>query len=353
MRPFTFPGFVPPLRQCGDVLFSLLTHKTPSVAFFRSVWVLLSLLALCTLSGCAQLVANQIEQANASVSVTSTTDTTATQAIYCSEAMSDCINYLYRPPTVTPASLQYTVALTADANQHRQKTLHLSADWQGLYRGTVVLIHGQGNNKRSWLPTMAYFNYLGLHTFAPDLIGHGDSQGARAYGVKDGILIADFIRQQLAGLPRPIIVVGHSIGALAAVKAATHTPSIDALALLAPMRRFDEATIPVARTYSPWLSRVISNATLKAGAELAALRAGVSLRQTDMLLDIPQLTIPILIYGAASDTISNLSMEQRWHQPNILRVLNENETHLSVVMVGEDEHHALARLLNQVAGTNN
>jgi pimeloyl-ACP methyl ester carboxylesterase len=96
---------------------------------------------------------------------------------------------------------------------------------------SVVFVHGAGLD-HSWFALQSrYFGYHGRNVLAVDLPGHGRSEGPALESVER---IADWIAALLDGakLERASIV-GHSLGALAALEcAARHPERVDRIALL-------------------------------------------------------------------------------------------------------------------------
>lgn len=104
------------------------------------------------------------------------------------------------------------------------------ADRGGETLGTVVLLHGYGQNRYAWhLPSRSIFNYLakaGFDVFNLELRGHGRS---RHLGAHPPTNVATFVQedvpaaieevQRIAG-PRPVFLVGHSLGGLVAYASA-------------------------------------------------------------------------------------------------------------------------------------
>ena len=96
----------------------------------------------------------------------------------------------------------------------------------------VVFLHGAGMDHTVWALQTRYFAHRGRTVLAPDLPGHGRSDGpvqASVGGLADWVIgLLDAAGIETAAL------VGHSMGALAALEAAARRPDrIDALALLA------------------------------------------------------------------------------------------------------------------------
>jgi len=103
---------------------------------------------------------------------------------------------------------------------------------------SVVFVHGAGYD-HSWFGLQSrYFGYHGRNALALDLPGHGRSEGPPLESVE---AIADWIPKVMdaAGVARASLI-GHSLGALAALEcAARHPQRVERIALLGvayPMR---------------------------------------------------------------------------------------------------------------------
>jgi len=93
---------------------------------------------------------------------------------------------------------------------------------------TLVLLHGAGMDRTVWVLLARYFARHGFNVVTPDLPGHGASKGTALTTIDDQ---ADFIwslldhLQQSHGLPaKPVVMGGHSMGALVATAAAGQYP---------------------------------------------------------------------------------------------------------------------------------
>ncbi len=78
---------------------------------------------------------------------------------------------------------------------------------------TVLLLHAGGERRGVWAPVAE--RMPALRTVAVDLRGHGDSPG-QARTLRE---FADDVRALVAGEPAPVVVVGASLGGLAALAA--------------------------------------------------------------------------------------------------------------------------------------
>lgn len=95
----------------------------------------------------------------------------------------------------------------------------------------LVFVHGAGMDHTVWQQQARYLAHRGYAVLAVDLPGHGGSTGPALERIAD---VADWLAQVIgaAGLERAGII-GHSMGALAALAlAARHPERVAALALL-------------------------------------------------------------------------------------------------------------------------
>jgi pimeloyl-ACP methyl ester carboxylesterase len=96
---------------------------------------------------------------------------------------------------------------------------------------TVVFLHGAQNDHSVWALQSRYFAYHGWNVLAPDLPGHGRSDGAALASVE---AMAGWLLALLdAAGARQALLVGHSMGSLIALETAFRAPDrVSGLALL-------------------------------------------------------------------------------------------------------------------------
>lgn len=96
---------------------------------------------------------------------------------------------------------------------------------------TVVFIHGGEQDHSAWALQSRYFAYHGRNVLAPDLPGHGRSQGPALASITT---LADWVVNLLdATAIEQASIVGHSMGSLIALElAARHPQRVVRLALL-------------------------------------------------------------------------------------------------------------------------
>jgi len=98
---------------------------------------------------------------------------------------------------------------------------------------TVVFVHGAANDHGVWALQSRYFAHHGSNALAVDLPAHGRSAGPALPSVEAlAQWLVAFV--DTTGAPR-VALVGHSLGALAALEAAARIPDrVTRLALLGP-----------------------------------------------------------------------------------------------------------------------
>ena len=77
----------------------------------------------------------------------------------------------------------------------------------------LLFVHGANHGAWYWTNFLDYFAEHGYATYAPNLRGHGGSQSRnRPHWTRLSDYVDD-VAQVAAGLPRPPVVIGHSLGA--------------------------------------------------------------------------------------------------------------------------------------------
>jgi len=136
-------------------------------------------------------------------------------------------------------------------------------------RPTVVFVHGAANDHSVFALQSRYFAHHGRNVLAVDLPGHGRSAGAPLESVE---AIADWLPDLLdaTGVPEAALV-GHSLGALVALEAASRFPSrISRIALLGPAvpMTVSEALLDAARADDHAAFELIAGWSHSAGKQL-------------------------------------------------------------------------------------
>jgi alpha-beta hydrolase superfamily lysophospholipase len=130
-------------------------------------------------------------------------------------------------------------------------------------RGTVVIVHGINEHSGRYAHVAERLVEEGWLVAAPDHRGHGLSGGRRAAVERFDDWVSDldsYIRDVLVGTPRPLFLLGHSLGGLiATVYALRHQPVLDGLILSSPSLiapPVSPATLRAGRFLSRWASNL-------------------------------------------------------------------------------------------------
>src|SRR5207247_10434408 len=120
--------------------------------------------------------------------------------------------------------------------------MHLAVNGAKVYAATggrtfdrasplVVVLHGAGLDHTVWALLARWFAHRGFGVLAPDLPGHGRSEGEPLQSIA---AMADFTAALIAAAgARNAMIVGHSMGSLVALEtAARHPHKVAALGLI-------------------------------------------------------------------------------------------------------------------------
>jgi pimeloyl-ACP methyl ester carboxylesterase len=199
---------------------------------------------------------------------------------------------------------------------------------------TVLLLHAGGERREVWAPVSA--RLTALRTVAFDLRGHGDSSG-RASTLRP---IADDVSAMVEREPAPIVVVGASLGGLAAI-AALGSPST--AGRVAGLVLVDVVPDPPPGPVRAWLDdrglrddhAALVADTLAAGPELRAIVAA---------LDLPVL----LVRGGPGSPVTDADVDRlRAANPRVITACVPLAGHL----VARDAPAELARIVSAQART--
>ena len=143
---------------------------------------------------------------------------------------------------MTEAPRWFTEAL---ATEPRQSFVEVDGtpinvfDWGTTGKPGLVFVHGGAAHARWWSHLAPKFTHR-YHVIALDLSGHGDS-GRREVYSHDVWADEIFAVSEAAGFDGPPVVVGHSLGGLAAIHTAAHhgTRLAGAVIVDSPVRRPD------------------------------------------------------------------------------------------------------------------
>lgn len=104
----------------------------------------------------------------------------------------------------------------------------------------AVLCHGMGSGYRAMSPSAQRLVRRDIATLTFDFRGHGKSDGVLNGDLAQDVVAAvEFIRRQVNIDPQRIALMGHSMGAIAAINAATTLQNIQALVSLSSLAEFN------------------------------------------------------------------------------------------------------------------
>lgn len=142
------------------------------------------------------------------------------------------------------------------------------ADNGSASRGTVVLLHGLGDSKASYLGAAQKLADKGYDVVLPDLPGHGDSTGYVTYGACEKYYLTavmDYLTAQKK-ISGPLYVFGVSLGGTVAVQYAAADPRVQGVLAVAPYKDAQSMARLMLRPIAPMMSQ--------ANFERVLLRAG-------------------------------------------------------------------------------
>jgi uncharacterized protein len=155
-------------------------------------------------------------------------------------------------------------------------------------RPAVLVVHGLGDNLESYTEHAARFTALGFPVLLLDVRGHGGSQGR--YGTlgareRDDVRVGmEALRTRGAG-GNGLVMMGHSMGAVAVLRAAAGVPDVRAVIVEAPFDTFRGTVAHHARLlyrlprWTPFAPLAILDAELLAGFDADDVDAVAAARQ--------------------------------------------------------------------------
>lgn len=270
---------------------------------FRSI----ALACILLLVGCSSAISSYIssQQSFGYEQISSKENLRAqgfSESKFCSNKAESCISYLMASPLSDKQKLSCRVEIKVNGKNELNQ-LEIQREDASNYSGLVVLIHGFRASKEYMVNSALYFRFLGFNVLLPDLLGHGKSSPGIRFGVEDSKIINELI-EELNYPGENILVVGNSLGAVAAAHLVELRDDINGVVLQAPMVRFDKAAVNYISAYSPFLSSLISEGSIEDGAVQALKNAGVKLEQTDISKIIVGKKVPTLIFVSSNDPVA-------------------------------------------------
>ncbi|MCC7494829.1 MAG: alpha/beta hydrolase [Fimbriimonadaceae bacterium] len=164
--------------------------------------------------------------------------------------------------------------------------------------GVVILGHGAFENRLGVIDCLPQLNALGWEVVSFDFRARGQSGGTHStigwYEGDDYVAAAAWAREQRPGLP--VVLLGYSQGASAALLAGARDPQIDGLIADSPYDRLDRALDRHLRTFF-WIASPVLGAPAR---WLIARGLGVPLPEVSPLAAAPRLAgrQVLLIHGS-------------------------------------------------------
>lgn len=247
---------------------------------------------------------------------------------HCIENSDLCLQYLFADAySFTDKAVSYN--LHASSNGIETKVSHtMTPDTFNRYRGTAILLHGYGGNKKVLIATAIYFRALGMKVIVPDLFGHGQSKQPFQFAAKEHEVLSDLLNSMKSD--EPVLVVGHSMGALPATQLLT-SDQVNAGILLAPMMRFDLAAKKYLPYKSPFMASIFSS-SLDDIVVNSMRSANVELAETDVLTLIKQGDKSTLLVTSDLDPVSPTEYFAAIENPNIHQVTWLGRNHSSLML---------------------
>lgn len=189
-------------------------------------------------------------------------------------------------------------------------------------KASLLFIHGSGGSHELWYRQMD----LGSDCIALDLPGHGQTGGTPACSIDQSAqMVIDFV--SALPVPRPIYLVGHSMGAATAITCALNYPKmIDALILIGAGHRMK--VMPsflddlqqgkndpdfIRLGFSSQAPAAVVEATVKAfgAVEPSVLYADFSAcNNFDVSGELSQMGLPVLLIAGADDRLTPIKLAQ-------------------------------------------
>lgn len=303
--------------------------------FVRYIILLLGSLIL---TGCTSFVSSYLQSADSfNYSSIGSSEQIAelgfTKREYCSANESRCTHYFIGEP-LTSRRLQYQTEISS-ARSTTAVELSITRDSLPAYApSTIVLIHGFRASKEFMVNTALYFRFLGFNVIVPDLLGHGDSAGAKTFGVIDSYVINEIITKEHVS-QRNLYLLGNSMGAVAATRIASMRDDVHGLILQAPMLNFSEAVYRYSNSNYPFLVGLIGDEAILKGASSALSEANLTAADTDIMPLLSSLPIPLLILTSSADDVSPYASFAALcgEQLTVKNLTNRN--HPSMAVVGD------------------
>ncbi|WP_444902568.1 alpha/beta hydrolase [Microbulbifer sp. SSSA007] len=232
-----------------------------------------------------------------------------------------CVNYFHATALINK-KINYSIEVESYKSE---STVNLKLNRNALessFSGTVILLHGFRASKEFILSSALYFRFLGFDVVIPDLLGHGESGGKKAFGVGDSEIVnalVDNLIQKSIIKKDNLYLLGHSMGALTTARISASRQDISGLI---PEKNFRE------------------------GATRALEKANIYLDDTRIKALLISSNSSTLLFLSSSDPIAPYSEFKDLTDSNINLVLLRERNHPSMEVIGKNEYELLVNWLN-------
>ncbi|GAB5540381.1 MAG: hypothetical protein SangKO_001410 [Sandaracinaceae bacterium] len=207
-------------------------------------------------------------------------------------------------PAYAPTPLPTGVARAVEVERAGARVRAWLLEPGSALRGTLLVLHGIGDDKRSLLSTARGHAARGFRTLVVDSRGHGESSGRYlTYGVeesRDLRALVDVLEAESL-LRRPLIVLGTSYGAATAVQYAALDERVDSTIAVAPFH----SLVEVVPAYVEWmlgpLEALVSAELLTDVIEASGRRAHFDPAAASPFLAAGRIRAPVRIIHSRDD----------------------------------------------------
>ncbi len=236
--------------------------------------------------------------------------------LLCGGCASDIADRLLRPPVFEQLAHQREMEARPIAARWGEHLHHfeyrgaggvrlaaIALDPRGTVKGTIVLLHGLGDQKEGMLPFAQTFAEAGWRAIAPDLRAHGESGDKYCtfgyYEKWDCRALLDAVKARGYDVDR-VGVIGGSLGAAVALQWAAIDPRVKTVIALAPFAEMSDEADYLLRRHNP----SISPGRLAHIKRLVEEEGELVIAQVSPLKAVRQRAIPIyLVHGARDEVI--------------------------------------------------
>lgn len=319
--------------------------------------VILLALCICILTGCTSMGTFIISNPNTYLSEAEfipvePKEIGFEQKEICSSNNEVCMPYLFAQPYEVKdfpdgKSVYYNIHAEGDGIENN--IFHrMTPDTFNRIKGTAVIIHGYGGAKETMMATAIYFRAIGMKVVLPDLFGHGDSKEEFVFATSEHELLSKLLNKLNTNeeLIEPVVIVGHSMGALPSLNLLIESNKVNGAILLAPMMRFDLAAKKYLPYKAPFLSKVFSG-SLDNIVEQSMKDTNVVLTDTDILSKASLIKKPVLVVNSDVDSVSPPEYFSSLESDFITLEVFKGRNHSSLMVFSKEDASLIEKWLKE------